>query len=225
MIEPEPSAASQTGAGKLLGSDTFSFADAIGGWRGLVESALPGFVYVVAFLITDEWQAPVIAALVVVAILVTVRLIQHGPISQSLSGVVGVAIGAVWAWRSDNATSFFIPGLWFNAALLAALLVSLAVRRPLVGVVMGLVHGTGSQWRANREEFRRAMWGTAVVVGMFTLRLVVQVPLLLADQTAVLGTVKLVMGTPLYALTLWVTWLIVRNVGRKPEPEGPPLQP
>ncbi len=56
MTEPEPRAPAQTGVGKLLGAERFSFADAIGGWRGLVESSLPGFVYVVAFLITDEWK-------------------------------------------------------------------------------------------------------------------------------------------------------------------------
>lgn len=222
MTEPEPSAASQTGVGKLLGSDNFSFADAIGGWRGLVESALPGFVYVVVFLFSGTWLAPSLAALSVVAVLVIIRLFQHGSIHQSLSGVIGVVIGAVWAWRSGNATSYFAPGIWANAAYLVALLVSMAVRWPIAGVVLGLVHGTGTEWRRDREQFRRAMWGTAVLAGMFGLRVAVQLPLLLADQTAILGTVKLVMGTPLFALTLWVTWLIVKNVGRKPEPQDPP---
>jgi len=211
-------------ASRLLGGESFSFADAIGGWRGLVESALPGFVYVIVFLIADTWLAPSIAALAVVAVLVIIRLIQHGSLHQSLSGVIGVAIGAVWAWRSGNATSYFAPGSWAYAAYATAFSISMLVRWPLAGVVMGLVHGTGSEWRKDRDQFRRAMWGTAVLIGMFGLRVAVQLPLLLAGQTAVLGTVKLIMGTPLFALTLWVTWLIVKNVGRKQEPEDQPLQ-
>lgn len=209
-------------ASRLLGGETFSFATAIGGWRGLIESALPGLVYVSAFVATEEWLIPAIAALATVLVLVIVRLIQRTPVTQALSGLVGVAIGAVWAWRSGSAEGYFAPGLVANAAYLAGLLISMTVRWPAAGIVMGLVHGTGSAWRADAGEAKRAQWGTAVLAGMFALRLAVQVPLYLAHNTAVLGTVKLVMGTPLFALTLWTVWLIVRNVGRRPEPQDPP---
>ncbi|MGC4174124.1 DUF3159 domain-containing protein [Demequina sp.] len=219
MSEPQARAA------KLLGGEEFSFTEAIGGWRGLIETALPGIVYVAVVTFTKTWQAPTIAALAVVAILVTIRLIQRAPLTQALSGVVGVAIGAIWAWRTGNATSFYGWGLITNALYLVGLLISMAVRWPVAGIVMGLVHGTGSAWRSQPGAMRRAQLGTAVLAIMFGLRLLVQVPLYLADQAAVLGTVKLVMGTPLFALTLWVTWLIVRNVGRKPEPQDPPQQP
>ena len=211
-------------ASRLLGGETFSFADAIGGWRGLVENALPGLVYVTVFLIADNWQVPTVCAVATVVIMVVVRLLQHSPVTQALSGLVGVAIGAVWAWRSGSAGGYFAPGLIANAAYLTALLISMAVRWPIVGVVMGLVHGTGSAWRSDAGEAKRAQWGTAVLAAMFALRLAVQVPLYLSDNVAVLGTVKLVMGTPLFALTLWVVWLIVRNVGRRQEPrDQPPL--
>lgn len=204
---------------RLLGGESFSFADAIGGWRGLVESALPGFVYVIVFLITDTWLAPSLAALATVAVMVVVRLIQHGSLHQALSGVVGVVIGAIWSWRSGSASGYFTPGLFITVVYLAGVLLSMAVRWPVAGIVMGLVHGTGSAWRSDPEQAKRAQWGSAVLAGMFALKLAVQVPLYLAGNIALLGTVKLVMGTPLFALTLWVTWLIVKNVGRKQEPQ------
>jgi len=217
--------APESRASKLLGGDSFSFAEAIGGWRGLIESAAPGIVYVVVVLFTDEVFVPALAALAVVAILVVIRLIQRGSITQALTGVIGVVIGAVWAWRTGSATGYFGPGLVTNAVYLVGILVSMAVRWPVAGIVMGLVHGTGTAWRADPAQMRRAQLGSAVIAGMFALRLAVQVPLYLADETAILGTVKLVMGTPLFALTLWVVWLIVRSVGRKPEPQDPPQQP
>ena len=49
-------------------------------------------------------------------------------------------------------------------------------------------------------------------VGLFSLRLGVQVPLYLAEQAAALAATKLLMGLPLYAAVLWVTWLMVRAV-------------
>lgn len=48
-------------------------------------------------------------------------------------------------------------------------------------------------------------------IGMFALRLTVQLPLYLSDQVAALGVAKLALGTPLYALVIWFTWLSARD--------------
>jgi hypothetical protein len=53
---------------------------------------------------------------------------------------------------------------------------------------------------------------TWVWVGLFALRLAVEVPLYLTAQVELLAAVKLVLGVPLYAAVLWVTWLLVRTV-------------
>jgi hypothetical protein len=60
---------------------------------------------------------------------------------------------------------------------------------------------------------------TLLWAGLFGLRLAVQVPLYLAGEPAVqaLATAKLVMGIPLYGLTLWLTWLLLRSVYRRDE--------
>ena len=44
---------------------------------------------------------------------------------------------------------------------------------------------------------------------MFALRLIVQVPLYLADSVALLGTARLLMGIPFWALAIWVSYLII----------------
>jgi hypothetical protein len=41
--------------------------------------------------------------------------------------------------------------------------------------------------------------------------LAVQVPLYLAQATAALAATKLLMGVPLYAALLWLTWLMMRS--------------
>ncbi|MEK8228829.1 DUF3159 domain-containing protein [Oerskovia sp. M15] len=58
---------------------------------------------------------------------------------------------------------------------------------------------------------RRYALATWLWVGMFALRLAVQVPLFYSAEVAWLGTARLVMGIPLWALTLWATWLLVRR--------------
>jgi hypothetical protein len=69
------------------------------------------------------------------------------------------------------------------------------------------------RWRGDPALMRRYALATWLWVGMFALRLAVQVPLFMAGEDAVawLGTARLVMGIPLWALTLWVTWLLVRR--------------
>lgn len=74
---------------------------------------------------------------------------------------------------------------------------------------------TWAQWRQDRPLVRRYMIATWLWVGMFALRLAVQLPLYVTEAVGWLGTARLVMGIPLFALTLWITWLIVR-VDREP---------
>ncbi|WP_298457012.1 DUF3159 domain-containing protein [uncultured Cellulomonas sp.] len=217
-------AAAPRGVGAVLGED-FSVADAVGGVRGLVESVAPGMVFVVAYVATSSLTPALVASVAVTLAAVVLRLVQRTPVTQALAGVVGVAIGVFWAWRSGEAQDYFAYGLWTNAAYLVACVVSVLVGWPLVGVVVGLLRGEGTAWRADRTQRRRYALATWVWVAMFGVRLVVQVPLYLGASVGWLGTARLVMGVPLWALTLWVTWLLVRTPGSSPARSRPPAAP
>lgn len=199
---------------RQLNAEQYSVKEAIGGVRGMVESVLPGAVFVVAFIITRDLMPPLIASLSVAAVLTLVRLIQRTPVSQALSGLFGVAIGVVWALVTGEPEDFFVMGLVINAAYLLAVLLSILVRWPVVGVVVALLRGDGFAWRTDPEQSlrrRRFTQATWVWVGMFALRLAVQVPLYLSAAVAWLGTARLAMGIPLWALVLYLTWLLVRE--------------
>src|SRR5690606_15254623 len=178
---------------QLAGED-FSVADAVGGVRGLVESVAPG-------------------------------LVCGTPVTQALGGVVGVLVGVLWAWRSGEAQDYFALGLWTNAIYGAGLLLSIVVRWPLVGVVVALLRQEGFAWRTDPEQrprLRRYTAATWLWIGLFGARLAVQLPLYLDASTAWLGTARLVMGVPLWALALWVTWLLVRERPAAAAQPGPP---
>lgn len=217
--EKTPERPPRAGLAGLLDAESFSLQEAMGGWRGFIEAALPGLVFVVAYVIWPGFKVPVIASVATVVVMVAARLIARTPATQAFSGVVGVGLGAVWAWRAGDAGEYFVPGFWINAAWCVGVLLTMAVRWPLVGVVMALLRGTGQAWRKDRSTMWRMQWGSAMLAAMFALRLVVQVPLYLAGEVAVLGTAKLVMGLPLTALTLWAIWFLVRSSGQRPEPE------
>ncbi|MDT0164357.1 DUF3159 domain-containing protein [Actinotalea sp. AC32] len=204
-------AAATGGVRSILGEE-FSLVDAVGGVRGLVESVLPGLVFVVVFVATRDLVPSLVAASVAALGAVVLRLAQRTPVTQALSGVLGIAVGVVWALTTGRAEDFFAGGLLVNVAYLVGTAVSALVGWPVVGVLVALLRGETMRWRTDPELSglrRRYAWATWLWAAMFALRLVVQVPFYLAGDVASLGTAKLAMGLPLFAVVLWLTWLLV----------------
>jgi len=213
---------------RALTAEQFSAADAVGGVRGVVESVAPGLLFVVVYLASGQQLTPALVAAAGAAVLaVLARLVQRTPVTQAFSGLVGVGIGVIWAWRSGDASDYFAYGLWVNVVYLVGTLASILAGWPLVGLVMGLFRAEGPlsangswgaavAWRSDPALRRRYALATWPWVAMFGLRLLVQVPLYLADEVAWLGTAKLAMGLPLTALTLWLSWSLVRGSAASP---------
>lgn len=182
----------------------------IGGVRGLAESILPGLLFTIVFTVGRDLQLSLIVALAVAAAFTIVRLASRTPLTQALSGLVGVAICAFVANQTGNAEDFFLPGFFTNAAYIVGMIISIAVRWPLAGLLFGFIRGEGTEWRRNPARVKTYALATWLIVGVLALRLIVQVPLYLADNIAALGATRVAMGVPLYALGLWFAWLVSR---------------
>ncbi|MFM6971398.1 MAG: DUF3159 domain-containing protein [Rhodoluna sp.] len=190
-----------------------SVTSALGGVFGIVESIVPSLAFVTVLALTSNTPFAVGVAVSLSAVFLIVQLIRRKPITQALAGAIGIAISAFLPLREGGkASDYFLQGFFTNGAYLSALAVSLIVRWPLVGVLVGLLIGKGKTWRSNKPQYRRFQAATLVWVLLFAGRLLVQVPLYLANQTEVLGLMRVFMGVPLYALCIWFTWLLVRPV-------------
>jgi hypothetical protein len=84
------------------------------------------------------------------------------------------------------------------------------VRWPLLGVIVSSLRGSGMEWRKDPLEVRRYSRASWVWVALFSLRLAVQLPLYLAGALAALGVARISMGIPLFAVGIWLSWLILR---------------
>jgi hypothetical protein len=179
---------------------------------GIAETSLPAVAFVAAYGVSgSSTNTAAAVAVAVAAVLAGARLVRRESPRHAVWGLVGVAFAAFIAARSGRAENFFLPGLLANAAYAAAFLVSIAVRRPLVGVIVGLLDGEGTAWRGDPTRMRafvRASWLWAC---LFLGRLVVQLPLYLAGAVVALGIARTAMGLPLFALALWLTWRLVRR--------------
>jgi len=191
--------------------------EAVGGPLGMAETTIPAVAFVVAYTITGQDTNTSAAVAVGIALVLTVaRLVRRASPRHALSGLFGVAFAAFVATRSGKAENFFLPGLLLNAAMVTGLVTSIVVRWPLIGVIVSSLDGEGSGWRdepVRAQAFRRATWLWA---GLFSARLVVQLPLYLAGAVVALGVARTAMGLPLFALGLWITWLLVRGVRAPP---------
>lgn len=206
----EGSSAPSTGLGGVLRQEEFSVAQAIGGPRGVAESVLPTLVFLVLYLVTRSVMAAALAAVGVVAVLLVVRLVQRQSPATVLGGLLGVALGAVLAIRSGDGTDFYAPGIAINAVSVLVLLVSLLARRPLVGLVVGVLDPRVQDWAEDPDARRVYTRATLLFLGLYVAKLAVQVPLLLTGQVAALGVAKLVMGLPAFAVIAYLVWLLHR---------------
>lgn len=184
-----------------------TLADSLGGPLGMAESSLPAVVFLTAWLLSGR-NVTLAAqiAVAVTAMLAVARLARRQSPRHALSGLVGVAISAFVAARTGRAENYFLPGLLTNAAYLTAILVSIAARWPLIGVVAGLLDGSGSSWTRDPDRRRLLTQITWMWAGLFALRLAVQLPLYFAHAVVALGVARTVMGVPLFALVAWVSY-------------------
>lgn len=193
-----------------------------GGVQGIAESIMPGLVFLICFTATRELTLSLIAALAMAAVFTVVRLVQRRPLTQAIAGVVGVGISAWVANTTGKAEDFYVPGFFTNAAYIVALVISIAVKWPVAGLLFGFLRNEGLEWRRSPARLKAYRLGTWIVVSVLVLRLFVQVPLYFMGEEGLAGlaTTRLIMGAPLYILGLWVAWLITR-----PAPAAPGTQP
>ncbi len=208
-------------------------AEAIGGWRGMLESALPTVVFVAVVSVrSGDIRTAALVAVAVAGVLAVIRLVRGRTLRYVAGGLIGVAFSAFIADRTGKAENFFLPGLLLNGAYAAAFIASIVARRPLAGYLAAIMTGREpfGDWHrdpAARIPATRASWVLAVV---FLARVAVQLPLYLTDQLVALGFAKVAMGLPLFALGIWVAWLFLRGstllTGRSqaevPPPTGDP---
>jgi hypothetical protein len=128
----------------------------------------------------------------------------------ALSGAIGVGIAAIVASTTGRAEDFFLPGILLNAASATAFLISIAVGRPLLGVIAQPMLREEHGWHrdpAVRGLYMRASW---IWVGVFSFRLAVQLPLYLTGAVGPLAVARVIAGPPLFALGLWLSYLVLR---------------
>lgn len=185
----------------------------MGGISGLVSSSVPVLVFVLVNTVVS--LTPAIWAALGVAVAITVwRLVRREALQPAVSGLLGVAVAAYLAHRTGSAKGFFLLGIWTSLVYGGVFLVSVLVRRPLVGVAWSVLNGHGWAWRQHRAAVRAYDVATLAWAAVFGARFAVQAWLYGSDETGWLAAARLAMGWPLTAVALLVTVWAVRRSDR-----------
>ncbi len=196
--------------------DSALLASALGGWAGVLDSGLPFVVFTVAYLVTDrDLESTLYASVGTAAVLAVFRLLRRQSLVQVFSGLIGIAIAAFLAQRTGNAENFFLPGIITNALYASACLISIAIHRPLLGYVIEAMRGRDMSWVRDPQAHRLFSTITWLWTLIFGIRVALMFPLYLLGQTAALGTLKLLLGYPLFALGIFVTFKLLARAKKE----------
>jgi hypothetical protein len=214
-------------------------AKALGGKRGMLEAAVPTIAFTVTYLSTKDLRTALVLSVSAALVLLVVRLVQRSTPQFVINSLIGIGIGALFAYRSaqgggdasDNALAYFLPGLIYNAGYAVVMTVTIVAGWPVVGFMVGSVAGDPTAWHKDEQIVRLCRNLTWMLVLPCVVRVAVQLPIYLGGRSAedassyiaALGVSKIVMGWPLQLAALGgMVWLLARNhtpVDPEHEPE------
>ncbi len=222
--QPESPLAAQPGATAATAPVDFATVEelvrhrlsvALGGRRGMVEGAVPTLGFTITYLIGHNLRLGLTVGIGLAVALLAVRLVQRQSVQFVVNSLVGIAIAAIFASRTGKAEDVFLPGILYNAGYAAAMVLSVVVRWPLVGLMIASVTGDLTAWRHDPAIVRLCTKLTLILAVPCLLRVAVQYPLYLAGEVGWLGVTKIALGWPLQVAALAaMAWLLAR--GRTP---------
>ncbi len=203
--------------------------DALGGARGMAETAVPTIAFTVIFLTAHDLRLAIYVSVVCAGVLLAIRLVQRSSPQFVLNSLMGIGIGALFAWRAargggdagEQALAYFLPGLLYNLGYAIVMLFTVAIRWPLVGFLVGSVAGDPLEWHTDRRVVRLCSRLTWLLALPCLVRVAIQGPIYLAGRNgwwstdaavAALGVAKLGLGWPLQIAALGaMVWVLGRN--------------
>ncbi|MFB7031872.1 MULTISPECIES: DUF3159 domain-containing protein [unclassified Streptomyces] len=184
--------------------------EAFGGLRGMVETVVPGLLFVTIFTINKNLQISAIAALAVSLVLVAVRLIRRDTVKHAFSGVFGVAFGVVFAMMTGNAKDFYLPGMLYTLGLALAYIVTAIAGVPLIGLILGPVFKENLSWRTRNPGRKKAYTKASWAWGLILLgKCAVLFPLYWWADPTRFGWVSVALKIPPFLLAVYLTWVFL----------------
>ncbi|MGQ0837086.1 DUF3159 domain-containing protein [Actinokineospora sp.] len=192
---------------------TDSLTDLLGGRRGALDATVPPVAFALGWAVSGQtlgWGAAV--AVTAAAAIGGWRLSHGGKITAVVGSLAAVVAGVLIALYTGRAADFFLVQLLSNVASALAWALSILLRWPLLGVVVGLVLGQKARWRRDPDLVRaygRASW--VWVFGQYTLRTAAFGLLWWWGNVVALTAARIALSWPLVAVVLAASAVVLRR--------------
>lgn len=187
-----------------------SLSQLLGGSRAALDVTIPVVAFAVGWYAAGRSVLWGSAAAVVLALLVAAWRARRGVRPRAvLLGILGVCAAAAVAIYTGRPEDFFLIRLVSNAASAVAWALSIVLRWPLLGVVVGTALGQRTRWRRDPALVRaygRASW---VWVGQYVIRLAAFIPLWSIGEVAGLAWAQVLLSWPLVAAVIAVSGVVL----------------
>ncbi len=184
--------------------------EAFGGVRGMVETVLPGLLFVSIYTVNKNLHMSALAALGVALVMVVVRLARRDTVKHAFSGVFGVGFGVVFAMMTGNAKDFYLPGMLYTLGLALAYIVTAMAGVPLIGLMLGPVFKENLSWRTRnpgrKKAYTKASWAWGLIL---LAKCAILFPLYWWADTTQLGWVLVALKIPPFLLAVYLTWVFL----------------
>ncbi|MFJ8899741.1 DUF3159 domain-containing protein [Streptomyces sp. NPDC102359] len=184
--------------------------EAFGGVRGMIETVLPGLLFVSIYTVNKNLHMSAFAALGVALAMVVVRLARRDTVKHAFSGVFGVGFGVVFAMMTGNAKDFYLPGMLYTLGLALAYIVTAMAGVPLIGLMLGPVFKENLSWRTRnpgrKKAYTKASWAWGLIL---LAKCAILFPLYWWADTTQLGWVLVALKIPPFLLAVYLTWVFL----------------
>ncbi|WP_369152647.1 DUF3159 domain-containing protein [Streptomyces sp. R17] len=184
--------------------------EAFGGVRGMVETVLPGLLFVSIYTVNKNLHMSALAALGVALVMVVVRLVRRDTVKHAFSGVFGVGFGVVFAMMTGNAKDFYLPGMLYTLGLALAYIFTALAGVPLIGLMLGPVFKENLSWRTRnpgrKKAYTKASWAWGLIL---LAKCAILFPLYWWADTTQLGWVLVALKIPPFLLAVYLTWVFL----------------
>lgn len=134
-------------------------AAALGGRRGIIETAIPGLVFTIVWLATKDISLALMLGGAGVAVALVVRLVQRSTVQYVLNAAFSIGIGYLFVRiaastggsESEQALAFFAPGILLSLGYTILFVTSCLVGWPVVGFMLGSVTGDPTAWHEDKQ--------------------------------------------------------------------------
>ncbi|BBX50337.1 hypothetical protein GCM10009645_36900 [Mycolicibacterium poriferae] len=208
----------------LIASPQTPILQLIGGWRAVFDAVAPNLLLLVVYLATVDLVAATMSAMAMAVLMVLARAVAAQPVAPAVGGLLLVAMSALMALAGGDGGDVFLPDLIQTGVFSAIMVVSIAVRRPLIGMVLGPVV-SGRRWRTDPVLLRGYDWATALMATAAAIRTVSKLPFYFADDVVGLSIADLVAGVPLAVVTTYLQIRVLRRAYAAAGATAPPLEP